>query len=348
MARILYGVAGEGSGHSSRAKEIIEHLLEQGHTVKIVSYDRGYINLSPHYDVEKIFGFGFAYRKNKIWRIGTIFKNLIGIPRLISSINKVAGIIDNFKPQIIFSDFEPISAVTSRIKKIPLISIDNQHRLTNTLIDYPGQYFFDALFAKIITRCFVWGADAYLIISFTYDQDKITKEKTFLFPPILRSDVFELEQKRGNYILVYVTSQFNELADILKNINKNFVIYGFNEEKNDGKLIFKKFDQGGFLTDLAGCSAVIANAGFTLMTEAFYFKKPYLALPVSGQFEQIFNGYWLEKLGYGRYHKKLTVDKAEQFINNLDFYCKNLLNYKSEDNSKILKKIDEIIGKIAI
>lgn len=345
MARILYGVAGEGSGHSSRAKEIIDHLLEQGHIVKVLSYDRGYANLNPYYDVEKIFGFGFMYRKNKVWRIGTIFKNLFGIFHFIFSIFKVLRIIDNFKPQIIFSDFEPISVVASHIKKISLISIDNQHRLTNTFIDYPRRYFFDALFAKIITRCFVWGADAYLVISFTYNQDKVIKEKTFLFPPILRRGVFSLEPQKGDYILVYVTSQFGGLVDVLRNIDKNFVIYGFNEEKSDGRLIFKKFNQEGFLADLAGCSAVIANAGFTLMTEAFYFRKPYLALPVSGQFEQVFNGYRLEKLGYGRYYEKLTIDGARQFIDNLDFYRKNLLNYKSEDNSKILKKIDEIIRK---
>ena len=46
MARIVYGVSGEGSGHSSRASEIIPFLLDSGHEVKVVSYNRGYNNLN--------------------------------------------------------------------------------------------------------------------------------------------------------------------------------------------------------------------------------------------------------------------------------------------------------------
>ena len=36
--RILYGVCGEGFGHSSRAKEIIKHLENKGHTILIITY----------------------------------------------------------------------------------------------------------------------------------------------------------------------------------------------------------------------------------------------------------------------------------------------------------------------
>jgi len=45
MARILSGVSGEGAGHSSRARVMSSHLQRLGHTVKVVSYDRGYTNL---------------------------------------------------------------------------------------------------------------------------------------------------------------------------------------------------------------------------------------------------------------------------------------------------------------
>ena len=51
MAKIVYGVAGEGSGHSSRAREMITHLAQIGHAVRVVSYDRGYNNLKDDFDV---------------------------------------------------------------------------------------------------------------------------------------------------------------------------------------------------------------------------------------------------------------------------------------------------------
>jgi putative protein kinase ArgK-like GTPase of G3E family len=51
MAKIVYGLSGEGSGHSSCASEIIPFLLDQGHQVKVVSYDSGYNNLKNTFDV---------------------------------------------------------------------------------------------------------------------------------------------------------------------------------------------------------------------------------------------------------------------------------------------------------
>jgi hypothetical protein len=45
MAKIVYGVSGEGPGHSSRAREMLTHLQQLGHIVKVVSYDRGYTYL---------------------------------------------------------------------------------------------------------------------------------------------------------------------------------------------------------------------------------------------------------------------------------------------------------------
>ena len=34
--RILYGVVGEGMGHATRSRVVIEHLLAQGHEVHVV------------------------------------------------------------------------------------------------------------------------------------------------------------------------------------------------------------------------------------------------------------------------------------------------------------------------
>ena len=57
MAKIVYGVSGEESGHSSRAREMIKHLKQLGHTVKLVSYDRGHNNLKSDstYSKPKVF-----------------------------------------------------------------------------------------------------------------------------------------------------------------------------------------------------------------------------------------------------------------------------------------------------
>jgi len=57
MAKILYGVNGEGAGHSTRAKEVLTHLRERGHTLHVATFDRGLRNLSRDFEVTEIFGF---------------------------------------------------------------------------------------------------------------------------------------------------------------------------------------------------------------------------------------------------------------------------------------------------
>lgn len=343
MARILYGVCGEGSGHSSRAKEIITHLKERGHETKILSYDRGLKNLSQHFEVVEIAGLNFHYAKNEVQFIPTIFKNALKTPKLQKSIEKALKIIEEFKPQIVFSDFEPISCIAANIKRLPLISIDNQHRLINTKIEYPKKYALEAEAAKAVTRAMIFGSKACLVISF--DKPPIINEKTFLFAPILRKEVLETKPTDGDYILVYLTSPSTKIIDILRSIRKKFIIYGFNKGQKDGNLVFKKASQEEFLKDLAACQGIVANAGFTLISEALYLGKPYLAWPAKNQFEQTFNAYYVDKLGYGRYWNELDKEKIESFLFNLDRYKENLKNYPKEDNSKIFAKIDELINE---
>lgn len=253
MAKILYGVAGEGSGHSSRAKEIISYMESKGHIVKVVSYDKGYKNLKPFFDVEEISGLGFVYKDNKVQPFQTFLKNISDSPKVAKSISKVSKIADEFKPDIIFSDFEPVSGIVANLKKTPLISIDNQHRLTNTKIEYPSKYRIDAEVAKAVTRMMLFNTKACLVIDFCVGE--IINKKTFLFPPILRKEVLDLKTKTRNkkFILVYLTSPFKGLLDTLKSINKNFIVYGFNEDRVDGNLTFKKASSEGFLKDLTDC-----------------------------------------------------------------------------------------------
>jgi len=70
MARIVYGVSGEGSGHSSRAREMAGHLCDQGHTVRLVSYDRGYENLKDRFDVVEAEGLCIASEDNQVSHVG--------------------------------------------------------------------------------------------------------------------------------------------------------------------------------------------------------------------------------------------------------------------------------------
>jgi uncharacterized protein (TIGR00661 family) len=345
MANILYGVNGEGAGHSTRAKEVLSHLVAQGHTVHVASFDRGLQNLKPHFDVTEIYGFRFAYVNNRVRYKRTIAKNLITIPQAAHSLSRLKDLVGEWKTDLIITDFEPLTCHVGHKKRLPVISIDNQHCLTNTVVSYPRKYRADAAAAKLVTRLMTPHANAYLVISFF--TAPIRKRNTFLFPPLLRQEILDATPTQGDHVLVYVTSPAPALAKLLASVRCRFIAYGFGREKKEGNIIFKKPSVDGFFADLISASAIVANSGFSLVTEALHLGKPYLAVPVSHQFEQIFNAYWLEKSGYGAYREDLNKERVESFLYNLPHYREALAQYPRQGNGALLEKLDTLISRLA-
>jgi uncharacterized protein (TIGR00661 family) len=343
MANILYGVNGEGSGHSTRAKEVIAHLQAKGHTVRVVSFDRGLRNLSESFDVTEIFGFRFAYVNNRMRYRRTLAKNLMTAPRVARSMARLMRQAKEWQIELVITDFEPLSCHVGRRKRLPVISIDNQHCLTNVEVALPSRFRRDAAAAKLVTRLMTPRANAYLVTSFF--SARVKHRNTFLFPPILRSEVLSTKPYSGGHVLAYVTSPSPDLAKLLKQVRAKFVAYGFGLEGQQDNILFKKPSMAGFLGDLAGSQAIIANAGFSLVSEALYLGKPYLAVPVQHQFEQIFNAYYLDKTGYGAWWKDLNKERVESFLYNLPHYAGNLASYPRQGNSALLAKLDELIAQ---
>jgi uncharacterized protein (TIGR00661 family) len=344
MANILYGVNGEGSGHSTRAKEVISHLQQRGHNLHIVSFDRGLRNLSASFPVTEIFGLSLAYVNNRVRYERTLANNLIKAPRAARSLKDLSHLVDESKIDLVITDFEPLSSHIGHHKHLPVISIDNQHAITNTSVTLPHGFKRDVAAVKLVTRMMTPHADAYLVLSFF--PAPVKKQDTFLFPPILRQEVLSATPQTGDYVLVYVTSPAKELAALLKKVRCKFVAYGFEIERQEGNILFKKPSMDGFLRDLAGAKAVIANAGFSLVSEALHLGKPYLAIPVKNQFEQTFNAYYVDKLGYGAWWEELGKEQIESFLFNLPFYSGNLSSYPRQGNGAILAKVDELIGTL--
>lgn len=341
MANILYGVNGEGSGHSTRAKEVISHLQQQGHKLHIVSFDRGLRNLSESFPVTEIFGLGLSYVNNRVRYKRTVASNLIKAPRAARSLKALSGLVDENKIDLVITDFEPLSCHVGHRHRLPAIAIDNQHTITNAIVTLPRGFRRDVAATKLVTRMMTPHADAYLALSFF--PAPVKKRNTFLFPPILRQEVLSSTAQTGDYVLVYVTSPTRELAALLKQVRCKFVAYGFGIERQEGNAQFKKPSLDGFLRDLSGAKAVIANAGFSLVSEALHLGKPYLAIPVKNQFEQTFNAYYVDKLGYGAWWEDVGKEQIESFLFNLPFYAKNLRSYPRAGNGAILAKVDELI-----
>ena len=344
MANILYGVNGEGSGHSTRAKDVISHLQKQGHKLHVVSFDRGLRNLRESIPAKEIFGFQLTYINNRVRYKRTIASNLIKAPKAASSLKELSRLVEENNIELVITDFEPLSCHVGHHKGLPVIAIDNQHAITNTRVSLPHGFKRDVAAVKMVTRMMTPHADVYLVLSFF--PAAVKRRNTFLFPPVLRQEILSATPKTGDHALVYVTSPAKELAALLKQVRCKFIAYGFGMEGQNGNVLFKKPSMDGFLRDLVGAKAVIANAGFSMVSEALHLGKPYLAVPVANQFEQTFNAYYVDKLGYGAWWEELSKEKIESFLFNLPVYAEKLESYPRAGNSALLSKLDELISSL--
>lgn len=343
---ILYGLAGEGFGHSSRALTVIPYLIEKGHKVKVITYGQAYEVLKDKFDVFKVEGLTIIFEERLLKKRRTLFHNLKYFSRNVFLLRKIKKMIKEFKPNLCISDMEPLVPMIRRKYRLPLVCLDNQHRITNLEIDVPKKYFKDYLIAKEIIKSFVRIADYYVITSFSNLNIKEEYSKnTFIVPPIIRKEIKEskVKSRRGKKILVYLTKEDKKTIRVLKRINEEFVIYGYDVKRKEDNLYFKTRES--FLKDFINCKAVIATAGFTLISESLFLKKPYLALPLKGQFEQVLNAIFLKKSGLGDYTEEITKKKVQKFISKFPVYNNNLKKYEI-DSENLYRTLDKILNEL--
>ena len=344
--RIFYSVCGEGMGHAIRSSVILEHLTKK-YDVYIFSSERAYEFLSNKFDnVFEIGGFNTVYENNVVRTKKTFFKALKANPtNLKEGYNVLYKECKRIKPNIIISDFENYASMLSKLMNIPLISLDNIHMLTQCEYDYPPHHRADMLTAKAVTKSYILRPKRHIITTFFYPPLK-HPNMTALYPPVLREEIMKLEPVGGDHVLVYQTAESSiNLMEELKKLDYKFIVYGFNKDDVDENLTYRSFNEKQIFEDMRTAKAIIVNGGFTMISEAIYLKKHIYCTPAHKNFEQILNGFYVEKLGFGESHDDLDVNKIESFLDNLDKYQENLNKVEPWDNTEILKDLDLSIEK---
>jgi uncharacterized protein (TIGR00661 family) len=235
---------------------------------------------------------------------------------------------------------ELFTTIISKVYFIPLISIDNENILKNMSLWSIEKHRIDFLLSKLVVKIFAFRADYYIILSLL--KPEIARKRIFFVPPLIRTEVMGLSPKKSKIILVYLSRENSKVLEVLKNIPKKFLIYGYNIRKNEKNLEFK--ESSTFLEDLKNCSMIIANSGFSLISEAVYLKKPYLAIPIKEHFEQYLNSTMIKKIGFGNYYENFSINDFNDFIKNIHKYellfKRNYYNFE-----KLFSVLDSILDK---
>ncbi len=353
--RILYGVVGEGMGHAMRSRVIVEHLLAKGHDVEIMASSRAADALSKRFeDVHRIHGLHIISEENRVRFGKTLLSNVLkgsaGIPRQIEAYFEMT---DDFEPEVVISDFESWSAIYGETHRKPVISIDNMQIIDRCR--HAPEILHGQRASYEVARAFVRAklpfSETFFITTFFYPPVK--RSRTTLVPPILRQSVLDAQPSNGDHLLVYQTSSsHDELLDALRETGLECRIYGMrrdiDEEVVEGQLRFRPFDEERFVRDLATASGVVASAGFTLMGECVYLRKPLLAVPLEKQFEQFINARYLESEGYGMAAEEgVDSDSLAAFVNMLPTYREALAGYEQSGNDVLFAALDEYLDKVA-
>lgn len=353
--RILYGVVGEGMGHAIRSRVVIDHLARD-HAVHVVVSGRAHDYLearrSDRLRVKRIWGLSIVYEDNEVRMFRTAFRNLKGAvtggwPK---NVRAYFDVVREFRPEVVVSDFESLSYIYGRAHRLPVVSLDNIQvvaRCTHAPEIMRGHER-DFQLAKAVVKSKLPGCLHYLITTFFFPP--VRKPRTSLHPPVLRPEVLAARSEPGDHLLVYQTSESNEaLPAILASSGRECRVYGFRRDLTgdvvEGRLRYRPFSEQGFIEDLRTARAVVANGGFTLLSEAVYLHKPVLASPVRKQFEQALNARYVEAEGYGVAAEHLDAAGLGTFLERVPEFEAKLASWHQNGNQQILAVLDEFLAR---
>jgi len=306
-----------------RARALAHHLESRGHVVKLSASGRAVDILRQHgLDVVRIDGMDMRFSRGGLRRARSVYDLVRRAPRSIKRNAEVAwnDVLD-FDPELLVTDFDSFTPVIGALLDRPVISVDHQHVLDRfrhpaAVKDNVSSY---AMARALVTaktpRC-----SHYVVTSFFFPEARWGS--TSLVGPIVRREIELAKPSEGEHVLVYQTAAGDpHLLPALQAVRgARFVVYGLGRAEQLGNVELRAFDEARFVEDLASARAVIANGGFTTLSEAIYFGKPVLSIPVRRQPEQELNAAWLEVLGLGMRARTIDPVTVARFVDRADSY----------------------------
>jgi hypothetical protein len=83
------------------------------------------------------------------------------------------------------------------------------------------------------------------------------------------------------------------------------------------------------------------------MGESVYLRKPMLALPIEGYFEQLLSSRYLQRTGYGRTAGHADATTIRGFLADVPACEERLATYQQDGNRRLLHGLDELLDQAA-
>ena len=328
MKKILYALNGTGSGHITRARELIPYLKKE-YEVDILISGCNYI-INTKLDIKYRFkGFTFVINDNgKVSYLKSFFYN-----------NIIRFVIDLFrfnikKYDLVISDFEPVSAWSSKLRGAKCIQLSHQASFLSNKPPRPEKN------DKLAEFFMNWYSPCEEYIGFHFKE----YGKNIL-GPLLRSKIINAEPKVDDYYVVYLWNyNINYILEVVSKLDKyHFKIFDFNtkEKQNINNCEILPTGDDTFFNAILNCKGVICGAGFELPAEVLYLKKRLYVIPIGNQYEQACNAEALIRIGIDSY-EKLDYNHLKSWLGNNSNSAQDL---DISNPKHIIKSINEFMRK---
>lgn len=291
--RILYGANSQGQGHLSKAAVLIPLLEQRGHDVRLITSGPK-PNAGYHFRWHRhLTGLPYIVDQGRT-DYGKTFRSWVRqLPLFMASLNRVRKLVQTFQPELILSDFEPLTASPLIGPNCEVLAVSRQVTLFDRAVPLPETQLLERKLTRTAIRLFTCGADR--LYGYHYEPTSFRS-----VPPVVRPEILQARPEEGEHILVYCHFEDAEaLMQWAAARRQRVRAYGFASmpRGQQGWVDFRPSSREGMLNDLRTAKAVITNAGLTTPVEAFLLGKPTLVVPITSQWEQVVNAFHQSQAG---------------------------------------------------
>lgn len=280
--KILYAVQATGNGHIARAMQLLPYLEQYGEVDVFLSGSNS--NLDAALPVK--------YRSKGL---SLFYGNRGGLDYLkmwkelnISRIWKEAKELPVEKYDLVINDFESITSIACKLKKVPSIGFGHQASFISAKTPKPKK------------RDFIgeWILKHYATSS-TYVGLHFDSYDDFIFSPIIKDSILAATPTNEGHVSVYLSHYSDSVVVDALSKCKDIPFHVFSKKVKTkelrGNVTLLPISNEGFNESMIASAGVITGAGFETPAEALFLGKKLLCLPIRGQYEQLCNAAALER-----------------------------------------------------
>jgi len=325
----LFIINGLGMGNSTRCHAIIEHLLESGVRVHVLTSGNGLIYFSGVKGITSLTpmeSFFYSGKNGGVsgWRTFASLHTLYG--RAANKKRQLEELLQRLHIDVAVTDSEYITSPLRR-RKIPIIGLNNADVVVSEYLKCPNpprdirshfwfveytDYLFHRFFCDwVISPSAVSGAVRHarirrvgLIVRRSVSDALPALPPSPVLPADMKSMVFLLSGSIFASKIAIGDGKFPFQVDVIGRDGQNVGNVTYR-----GRLM----DNVAFLQN---ADALVVNGGFSAVSEAMALGKPTFVIPVPGHAEQYVNARVVADMGYG------YVVREDEVVNKIKDLCR--------------------------